>query len=276
MTAETERDRYAQIVSRLEIGSPPRFLLVPRAELNSGVARHANNIGQHKQEPDGTFSIKIVDDLCDPAEIDFVLVHELAHHALHRAGYCGPGHAWPMLAVERILFHKLGWDTESIYADTERTWPKCTFWMTWVLNVNHANALFQEASQDCDIITQSSREIAKWVLSRPPEHEPKYFKKDWDIARKVREMHHTLIADRRSLLFLLIWTVRTLLLGGFGLLLIGTNTGVRWIALVGVGIMVSGILLLFLTRGAIFVWQNCCSAGQSIRQFVQIVVSRVR
>lgn len=257
VTAEAIRNRYGQITSFLGIAFPPRFLIVPRKTLN-------RNVGEHRRNPDGSFSVSLVDDLHDPREIDFVLVHELTHHVLHLAGYSGPGHAWPMLALERILFNKLGWDINSIIEDVNRTWPRCTFWRTWALNVDHAVFLSDDAIADVAVMALPVHEIGGWILNQPPSHEPAFFQ--WEIGKKLREMHHAFIADRRSLFFLVRWTILTLLAGGLILGFVGTHTGIKLLEKSGTFFFTGGTVLLMLTSGTIFVWQKCSSALRSVRR----------
>lgn len=259
VTQDAILNRYQEIADRLGV-TPPPFSIVSKEKLNGFV-------GEHRHDRNGSFSISISESVNDAVAVDIVLVHELSHHVLHLSGYQGTGHAWPMLAIERILFLKLGWEFDSIISDAKRNWPRHTVWNTWLRNVEHAYFLYDEIKKNSSVESTSALELGSWVLSNAPQHEPKLF--ECEIGKKFREMHHSFIADRRAVQFVWRWIMQGLLLGGFGLVILGSMTNIGWLNTIGGAAMVFGFLAAAFTGWFIIVWQKCRLAWSFVQNIIR-------
>ncbi len=202
---EQIHSRYLELCDLLNI-APPAFQIKPAAQMHKCHGKHVSN-------KDGSYSIFLSDEVKSPEYIDHVLIHELSHHALCLAGYQGSGHAWVMLATERLLFWKAGYDVDSIIWDAKRNWPKRTYWGTWLRHVEYAYQITCQPEFDSKLLSNSAKELATWVLGHRPEFE-KYLGASF-LGRKLLEKHHVITADHRWGQFLAKWIVLTLLFGSF-------------------------------------------------------------
>lgn len=210
--------RYLEICEALSV-SPPAFLIKAADEMKSD--------GMHLPHGDGTFSIYLSDEMRSPRDVDTIIIHELSHHALHLAGYTGTGHAWVMLATERILFRKASVNFNSIIWDAQNNWPKHIFWGVWLKHVQHAYDVVEQHEGESELLSKSAVDIASWVLQQHAPFEG-IFGRHW-FWKKPMAMYHTIISDRRSVQILARWATQAALLIGFATFVIADHFALVWL-----------------------------------------------
>jgi len=246
-------DRYQEICSVLAI-APPKFEIKPVAEMQG-------RDGLYVRHQDGGYSIFIAGSIRSPEAVDFVLIHELAHHALHLAGYSSPGHAWVMLSVEQILFKKAGVGIDSIYRDAQNNWPKHIFWGVWLRHVQHAYEISGCCDIEAHVMHMDARDIARWVLEHPPWFEEKLWNNA--IGRQLLGMKHTLISDHRSAHFFTVWLSRALLVSLIALFAVGDTLNLSWLKNLSSGVLLTFFIVASLAIGLFKLFAQARSATKA-------------
>jgi hypothetical protein len=181
---------YINLCIVLGFTSNPRFRRLPEVKLPK------NTVGVFHRKTGIS-----IDDRLDGDELARVLIHELAHYAMDKAGYHSIGQGGPFLATYQMLLNKEGHSYDTMELCVHYNWPSFINIKKRQNHIEYARELIEKyIAVYPDWRCHDLIKTAKWVI----QHWPRFPRNI--CGNFVLGMWHSLISDKRSVLLGCKWT----------------------------------------------------------------------